>query len=621
MTQTFLDASGMTVEMRRRWRGVMGSAAVGDSINRSFTAQGAYEANADFRPTGKVFITRGYLQRRVTDPNGPTVGVEWRAEWDEKYTWGGMPGQVTARDPNPAGHERDPDFRDPVELPHVKSISINNAIDSGGVGTATITIANIKHEENTGIGGFVYHVMREAFYSPFRNGDDEFDIADLDLFLGRGPNSETVVDENGKVITGLVMPNRRIEVFQGYGSEIQRTFTGLIDSVEVNARTGELTISASDHGRVLAEATYNQFTTPPGRYPVAFIDWRWVRGVARTSWVRRFNVLKTSTPVTDITHIVGRICGWAGFKYWNRVTAGRIGRANTGSVTVDGVRRRNRAVFTGEGFDKGDYFMDGVNKIRELLGYLFFITPDIHPDSPNYGRTTDPNVYDDEYSADLVGMPNFVPPNVWNMNPSNRVEQFKEDEIIIDGSLAYDHTFIKKNIYVTNTGLKNSRGGERVFGYHTPYELDYGLSTPIYINFGEEYGENFRMTQKEIQVFMRVIMLKAMIQLCRGSFTVAGWPGATLNKQIDILESKTGTWRRFYVTGYEHRMELGEKASWTTNTTVVNIDNIYIERIKRQIKRLLGVDQDTQYDLTMTKPASTVQTPAWINKPQRGTRH
>jgi hypothetical protein len=547
--------------------------------------------------------------------------------WDEKYGWGGMPGQWYRKHPSLDGNPRDSAFRDPIELPHVRQINIRNNVDANGIGTATITIQNLYREANTGLDGFIYHLIQEGFFSPYGSGDDDFDVNDHDLFLGKAPRASMVTNEDGKVITGLLVPNRKIEIFQGYGDEVQRTFVGLIDSVSIDAKTGTLTIESTDYGRALSETTYNQFTTPPGRYPVAFCDWDYVRGVSRSRWPKVFGIPRTATPIIDVTHVAGRIYGWNGFQSWNRVRAGRIGKIGTGSIKPNpgGRRRAVRATFMGENFEKGNYFIDGINQMKTLLGYIQFITPDFHdqvtpvPGSapggniPGYQRFRDPDWYDDEYSRYAIGVPNFVPPNIWVRRNSVGVEQFLDSEILLDGGMVYDYQVLRKQMYVTGTGHKTKRGRPRVFGYHVPFDIVYGFHTPIYFNVQEELGIN--LTQKEIQIFIRRTMMNTLMYYNRGQFTVPGWPGVSINKQVDVLESKTGTWRRFLITGFESEMTLGPKSSWQTSVDVVNIDNVYIRRMKDQIKKLMGVDQDVQFDDVIFQAPKGTLTPSWINKP------
>lgn len=607
MSTNLSTGRGMSDTMYSRWR------------SHRYIAQATEASNSDHRPTGRVFVSRGYMQRFI-DYRSDQVqesGVLWRGIWDEKYTWGGMPGQITGRDPSLNGHPRDTAFRGSIELPHVNTINIRNSVDQNGIGTATIVINNIHREETVGGEGFVYNILQEGFYSPHFNGDGDFDVHDVDLFLGSGPRPGMTTNADGKVITGLMLPNRKIEIFQGYGDEVQRTFVGLIDSISIEARSGKMTIECSDFGRVLSETTYNQFSCPPGRYPVAFCDWKYVREIPRTRWVKKFHIMKTATPVIDITHIAGRLYGWAGFHSWNRVHAGRIGKSGAGKMQVGDERRAIRSVFHGDNFEKGSYFIDGINQIKTLLGYIQYITPDFDTTMPGSERFTDPDVYDDEYSKHAIGIPNFVPPNIWaeSRRNSTSVEQFIDNEILLDGGLVYDHAVLRKQIYVTGTGHKTRAGSQRVFGYHAPFELEAGLITPIYYNVHDELG--IKMSELEIQIFMRRIIMNTLMSFNRGSFTVPGWPGACINKQVDILESKTGTWRRFYVNGFESEMELGPKASWKTSVEVVNLDNIYIKRIKRQLKALLKVNEDVTYDDMMFQQPKTRVTPGWVNRPAR----
>jgi len=235
---------------------------------------------------------------------------------------------------------------------------------------------------------------------------------------------------------------------------------------------------------------------------------------------------------------------------------------------------------------------------------------------PGSQRFRDPTYYDDEYSRYANGVPNFVPPNVWKLPSGENVEQFLDSELLLDGGIVYDYSPLRKNMYVVGTGHKTKRGGQRIFGYSCPYSIGGGIAPPIYFNAQEELG--IHLTELEIQIFIRRTMMNTLMYYNRGSFTVPGWPAVALNKQVDILDSKLGSWRRFFVTGFESEMSLGPKSSWSTTVEVVNVDNVYNKRIKNQIKKLMNVDLDTNYDDLMFQRPKGTRTPAYIMKPGRG---
>ena len=121
-----------------------------------------------------------------------------------------------------------------------------------------------------------------------------------------------------------------------------------------------------------------------------------------------------------------------------------------------------------------------------------------------------------------------------------------------------------------------------------PWTLNAGIPRHAYYDVKQEMG-NVNLTFLETKIFILMSMMMMLINFCKGSFTCAGYPGAKLNDQIDILESQSGTWRRFYVLGFEHQMTLGPSARYQTTFQVANIDNIcrcgtYL-RIRRAVHR------------------------------------
>lgn len=552
-------------------------------------AQATETANADYRPTGKVYCTRGFM-RWHDNPRGS--GRNWRGEWDEKYIWGGQPGESHLPSKAP-GVTRDPSLTGPVEIPYITSINVSNSQDVNGIAQATVEIINEEWEEDT-LSGFMYHILREGFFSPFPGADTYADV-ESDTFKGKANDSGSVWIKDGKVISNVLLPNRKIEIFQGYGNELQRTFVGLIDTVDVDMKTKKISVNASSFGRVLSDVSFTPPVVP--RYPVAFGDRDYWTGVGdRDKWQ---TAPKTMFLVDDITKIAGYLLGWAGFQKYRSVKAGRIGVANTAGVIDPG--SKHDAVFREDHFDKSSYLIDGLNMVKELLGYNLYVTAGIHTASSVYGRYRDPTVYDAAHSKDTIGMPYFAPDGIWRDQSEESAEQFNVN--LTDARLTYSGDSLRKSIYVVSPD-SNAPKGQKKMGYSAPYELMSGIPRIMVYNVEQE-APGLHLSETEINVFMRMAMIKSMMYYARAEFTVPGYPADLVNQVIDAKEPGTKTWRRFFVTGYSSSMTLGPNATYSTTFSVVNSDNIFIKRVRQQIDKIIGKRDWNAYKATDTRDRDT----------------
>lgn len=572
-----------------------------------------------FRPNAVVHVTRGAMRRhhfapypRELTPNQRRAGENrWRGDWDEKYRFLGQHGEEGSfhivPDTEPpvkiaggGGREMPERLQGPVRMPHLKQINVSNSLDKNGVGTASVVIQNAEWEEHTGV-EMIYHLLKQGFFSPYYGGDDlglganEHERLGLsratpgdrneafnqdDFVIDAGSYSAingALYDANGKQITGLLVPNRHVEIWQGYGDELQQTFTGLIDSVEITSNPRQITLNCSDFGRVLTDTAFLKQTVQPGNWPPAFVDRKaWSDIGPRKTWPDK-GAPANSIGVREVTDIVGTILGWAGFQFFKSPKVGRIGT----DANVDGDNKNNKAVFEGEAFGMGSYFIDGINRVKEILGFHFYMTPEYWASRPNSARFRDPDVYDGEYSRFNIGLPNFVPPNIWMKEPV--VEQYHDDETLINANITYDIESIRNSIYIFNT---KPEGGGTV-GMHARHGLAAGMPRVIFYDLKENMG-GITMSQTEIEIMILMTYIQTLMFYAKGTITVPGHPGAKINDQCDILERSTGTWRRFFIWGFDSQMTLGPNSSYRTTFQVSNMDNALINRYKKAIRERGG---------------------------------
>lgn len=588
----------------------------------------------NYRPNAVIHVTRGAMRRhfhppypRELTPDQRRVGTNrWRGDWDEKYRFLGQFGEEASfhivPDTHPpvrvsggGGREIPARLQGPIRIPYLKQVNVRNSLGENGVGTSQVVLQNAEWEEMTGT-EMVYHLLRQGFFSPYYSGDD-IGISGGDLenngISKITPSGDQFVvdagsysliegalyDSDGKQITGLLVPNRHIEIWQGYGDELQRTFTGLIDSVEITSNPRQITLNCSDFGRTLADTAFLKQTTPPGNWPPAFVDKQaWTAIGPRKSWPNAGAPANAIT-VTDLTNIVGHILGWAGFQCFKAPRVGRIGAGGISPDPTSEPSKSHNAVFEGEAFGMGSYFIDGINRVKELLGFHFYMTPEFWSSRPNAGRFRDPDDYDGEYSRHNIGIPHFVPPNIWIKEPV--VEQYRDDETLINANITYDIEPIRNSIYVFNTGLEIPRAGggtTGTIGMHSRHGIAAGLPRVIFYNLKENMG-SVTMSQTEIEIFILMTFIQTLMYYAKGTITVPGHPGAKVNDQCDILERVSGTWRRFFIWGFDSQMTLGPNSSYRTTFQVSNMDNDLINRYKNAIRLRGGFRRQVGYQGTI----------------------
>ncbi|GAC1522415.1 MAG: hypothetical protein NVS3B1_07750 [Marmoricola sp.] len=172
-----------------------------------------------------VFIRRGSFVRSF-HPRGIEPG--YAGEYGQPGGQNGIPYWYPDWTPDPAN---------PWEIiPSIKQVRLNQDFTNNGITTASIDIDNIVYtEQNKGLG--IYHMIDRGFYSPLRGYTTPGQPQD------NQPANEWL----------LKMPNAQVMVYQGYGTELVPTFTGLIDDIDLDASPSVITVTCRDFAGVLSD--------------------------------------------------------------------------------------------------------------------------------------------------------------------------------------------------------------------------------------------------------------------------------------------------------------------------------------------------------------------------------
>lgn len=167
---------------------------------------------------------------RVGSNEGPHANLNWNYPWQALWL------------PDPA--------RPYVDIPNVLSVKQDKKKDIGGVGTATIEIDNITYPVQAG--GF--HQRERGTMSPLRGYT--------------APGKEPVKGEWGEVIptnewSGRFAYVSQVTIYQGYGTSLAKTFTGLVEEVDITSHPDKIILTVRDFGQIFTEEHFFDWAIDP----------------------------------------------------------------------------------------------------------------------------------------------------------------------------------------------------------------------------------------------------------------------------------------------------------------------------------------------------------------------
>lgn len=193
------------------------------------------------RPQMRVEVRSGRFNRRYDDWNGEPLGVRIAG------TGGGQPWQAFWEELTPY-----------VEIPGVASVRLEQDFQNNGITVATVEIDNVLYRE-TGAGNTLMHTVERGALAPFR---------------GYAPPNRPGWDPalQNEWYDKLAR-NAQITIHQGYDGEEVKTFTGLIDDVDLTSDPDRITITCRDFGQLLTDQRmFGHVKNPYIRDPVTFVD-------------------------------------------------------------------------------------------------------------------------------------------------------------------------------------------------------------------------------------------------------------------------------------------------------------------------------------------------------------
>ena len=297
------------------------------------------------------------------------------------------------------------------------------------------------------------------------------------------------------------------------------------------------------------------FTSVENPYP-------YKAGVAE---IQTIDVYEQPVPVTgnikDYTEIVKILCAWAGF-FWPNGDQDRILYPWTNNEVVGRV--------WGDFFYSGAYpvdpyciepsfwdnksVMDGINQIREILGFIFMI--------------------------DSQGGVQWRPPNIWRSGNFVRgtgyvgessIRTVSEDNVLLDYGVTIDDAALRSDIIVVSSDDPSLHASyspgfavnEAEPGAALSDKALLGGQQRIMLVSNYPFGSaGDPVAEAQINKFAYLVSLWIHWSYRKSKFRIPGTPGFEVDDQVRIYERTTSEVYVHYIQGYSSTMDL-EQGTWT----------------------------------------------------------
>jgi len=161
-------------------------------------------------------------------------------------------------------------------IPQIMDVQISKQ-DSAFSQTCSFTLANVNPSDPTDFG----------YFNPHR--------------------SDSTHNKPSNSWYGVIVPNKKIRVYMGYGSTLVTVFTGLIDTIEMSVKPDEavMSVKCKDMGKLLLDNTASQVVSSVKSYLLEY---------PISVGVTTFHLLSTDTD-PNLEDIVVDVCMRAGISY------------------------------------------------------------------------------------------------------------------------------------------------------------------------------------------------------------------------------------------------------------------------------------------------------------------
>lgn len=475
-------------------------------------------------PTLRVTVTRGLIDRDYKKfvPLGGSKTIPFKIEdGNNAEPWQGF-WRATG---------------EPKELPNVLSVKWTKDFTQKGTGSAVIEVENIIYKAIVGIGG-IYHGIMRGYLSPW-----------LGLKLAKRVTIPSWVENEWFEVLDN---GYKIDVYEGYGNQQKRTFTGLIEEADLETLPDRITITARNFGVLMTDQRVVGYNKPPEiASPLQIGDRERSLGIKPKGPAM---AVKNWVLVDDMSDIAKAVFLWMGFKEWE-------------------VESMGWSPVHPMAWNLEKFFIDMLTDIQAQANWLFYLKKP----SP---------------SEESLGVPCFVHNTATDPAPRTMLEVRDSDlleSVKVKVDLSNLPYIIRFRGNVDPSGVTTD--GDLVKRYAGTYFPPWSGAGPYITQAGRTSGvRRHELTvdpnlySDEECVFGAIL---AALQYALAAYTaevqISGYPDLDLNEQISVVDETTAVNSRLWIASIASEHTTGPNGSWKMTLGGSLLDGMDMQQLKSDL--------------------------------------
>lgn len=443
---------------------------------------------------------------------------------------------------------------EPKEIPNVLKVNWQQKLGEKGGRSATIEVENVVFRALNGPGG-VYHAIARGWLSPTRGAH----IVGRLLALGIAQNEWYEIMDNGY----------RIDVYEGYGDQMVHTYTGLIDTTDLQTSPDRITITSRSFWMLITDQRVMGSNKAPEIVgpTVTFADFnrtlgpKAIKGIRPRHWVL----------IKDLAGIAKTVFMWMGYKEWNVEPLG-WSLVFPMSWTMD------------------KFFMDMLEDAMSQAEWLAY------EESPSG-------------AANSLGVPCFVHNRATDKPPRGGMVELRDEDMLESVKPHFDLSQLPY-IIISRGAVDSKNGGvyssELVKRYMAVYFPPWSGAGPHITESGRTSGlrrhdymvDNWLLSDEQCMFAALLTAQKYALEAMTCELQIAGNPQIELNTQISLISDVTGINSRVWVSEIQSEHTAGKEASWKMTIGGSLIDTIDMQQIAKDMaKQKVTVEDEKKLEL------------------------
>lgn len=428
---------------------------------------------------------------------------------------------------------------EPFELPNVLSAKWSTGFSQKGSRSLTLEIENIFYKAIVGIGG-IYHAIERGYLAPWLGAK----------LITRATIPSWKANEWFEVLDN----GYKINLYEGYGDQQSRTFTGLIEECDLETYPDRIIITARDFGVLFTDQRVMGWNKPPEmRSPITTADRERALGIRPKGKPRK---AKHWLLVDDAMQVAKAVFMWAGFHEWK---------------TEDFGFSLNKELQ----WDMSKFLIDILEGIQAQADWLFYM------ESPSA-------------FAQSLGVPCFSH-NRASDPPSRKPSlEVRESDLLESVKAKINLAELPWEIIYRGNVDKHGTtfGNDLVKRYSASYFPPWSGAGPLITESGRTSGVRRQalvidpnLESDEECMFAAILAAQQYaLEAYTAEFQISGYPGIELNQQVSVVDKTTAVNSRVWTSSIQSEHTTGPNGSWKMTVGGALLDGIDMQQLRSDLE-------------------------------------